>query len=245
MMQAPVVTLWVADCLVTLPLLPPESVDLILTDPPYAIGFYSNHRYVHRLLTDRGIANDRDNLGMLQQAVEQCWRVLRPNRHLYWFTRWDKLPVHLPLIRRRFVVKNLLIWDKGGYSMGDLTGAYASTYECIIFAHKGRRPLATVAGVRRHPDILRVAKIPSLALLHNHQKPVALLDFLVQKSTLPGEVVLDPFAGSGSALLASALLGRQATGIELEPRHAAVALARLLGAGISVEVCMTVAADRR
>lgn len=234
--QGSVARLWVGDCLVTMPLLQAESVDLVLTDPPYGIGFHTNRRRVHRLPTDRGIANDRDNLCMLEEAVENCWRVLRPDRHVYWFTRWDKLPVHLPLIGRRFPVKNVLIWDKGGSSLGDLSGAYASTYECIIFAHKGRRPLGEVGGVRRHPDILRVAKVPSHALVHGHQKPVGLLDFLVQKSTQLGEVVLDPFAGSGSALLASARLGRQAQGIELDARHAAIALARLLSAGVDVEV---------
>jgi len=238
---SPSTTLWIGDCRLALPTLPPESVDLVLTDPPYGIGFYTNRRRIHRLPTDRGIANDRDNLDLLEQAIAQCWRVLKPDRHFYWFTRVDRLPAHVPMIRRLFRIKNVLIWDKGGFSLGDLGGAYASIYECIVFAHKGRRPLQAVDGVRRHPDILRVAKVPSRSLVHGHQKPVPLLEFLIRKSTLPGETVLDPFAGSGSTLVASARLGRRAIGVELEAQHAAVALKRLRANGVTAQVIETMA----
>lgn len=80
-------------------------------------------------MSARGIANDGvDNDAFLGDVILELYRVLKQGTHLYWFTRWDKVKAQQPLLERYFTVKNSLIWDKNGVSMGDLKGAYASSY---------------------------------------------------------------------------------------------------------------------
>jgi DNA modification methylase len=130
------------DVLEGLRMLPGESVDMVVCDPPYGINFYTNNRKKNMIPTARGTANDGvDNDAFLADVITELNRVLKQGTHLYWFTRWDKVKVQQPLLDRYFTVKNSLIWDKNGVSMGDLKGAYASSYENILFAHKGRREL--------------------------------------------------------------------------------------------------------
>lgn len=191
------------NCLDVLKSLPPESVDLVLTDPPYGISFQSNmskdKNYRSRLKTVDGIANDgKDNTPFLSDVIDELSRVMKPNTHIYWFTRWDRLPMQLPLLEKHFKLKNAIIWDKGNGGMGDLTGAYSNRYEVIIFAQKGRRPLNKVDGKSRHDDIFKFPKISPVKLRHSHEKPEALIKFLMDKSSNKGDIVLDPFCGSGT-----------------------------------------------
>lgn len=207
------------DCIDGMSQLPPLCADLILTDPPYGIDFETNRRVVTKLHTKHGIANDGDdNTPMLAEAAREAYRILRDNRHLYWFTRWDRLEYQLPVLRAAgFQPVNCIIWDKGNHGMGDLEGAFAPQYECIVFCQKGRRPLFAVNGVQRHSDILRYPTLPRLQLKHSHQKPVDLIGFLVRKSTQPGELVVDPFMGSGTTAEACQKLGRDFIGWDIDP----------------------------
>ncbi|MCD9024341.1 DNA methyltransferase [Cohnella silvisoli] len=126
--------------------MPDEYADVAIVDSPYGIDFHSNFRKVSSLSTTEGIANDgKDNAGFLAEVIAEIHRILKPNSHIYWFTRWDKVPEHQPLLERHFSIKNSLIWMKNNWSMGDLFRAYAGQYENIIFAQKGRRLLNEVA----------------------------------------------------------------------------------------------------
>jgi DNA modification methylase len=94
-----------------------------VADPPYGINFNSNHRKSSYLKTTNGIANDGiHNEEFLSDVVDELNRVLKPNSHVYWFTRWDKVQSQQPLLERYFKVKNSLIWMKNNWSMGDLGG---------------------------------------------------------------------------------------------------------------------------
>src|SRR5690625_970668 len=205
-----------ADCLVTLREMDAESVDLVLTDPPYGINFRSNRRKKTSLKSVCGILNDGDNLPFLADVVSELYRVMRNNTHIYWFTRWDKVAEQLPLLTEFFNVKNALIWKKNNWSMGDLQGAYAGQYEVILFAQKGRRFLNELGGRKRHSDILEYARVPSQRLRHSHEKPEDLIEFLIRKSSNPGELVLDPFAGSGTTAAVAKRLGREFITIEAD-----------------------------
>lgn len=90
-------------------------------------------------------------------------------------------------------------------------------------AHKGRRLLFG----KRDGDVLCFDKVPSNYMQHTTEKPVLLLKYLIEKSTLPGEVVLDMFAGSGTTCLAAKGAGRRYVGIELERTWFEVATKRL------------------
>lgn len=179
------------NCFEELPKLPDECVDLVLTDPPYGIDYQSNRRVAREKLPK--FANDCD-LSWVDDWVDQIYRVLKDNRHFYCFTRFDMYPVFYNAISRLFKVKNCLIWVKNNHGSGDLNGSYAPQNEMIIFAVKGKRDL----NGPRDSDVLECDNVPSAHRAHSTQKPIELLRQLIEKSTDPDELVLDPFAGTGS-----------------------------------------------
>jgi DNA modification methylase len=216
------------DCIEGMRLLADDSVDLVVTDPPYGIDFRSNHRKKSELKSINGISNDgTDNNDFLSDVIDEIKRVLKPNSHVYWFTRWDRAILQQPLLDKNFTVKNSIIWMKNNWSMGDLAGAYAGQYENIIFAQKGRRKLNEVGGRKRHPDILQFNRVASNKLRHSHEKPEDLIEFLIRKSSDESDVVLDPFMGSGTTAVAAARLSRHYIGFETEPEYVRIANQRL------------------
>jgi len=189
------------DCFELMRELPDGCVDLVLTDPPYGIDYQSNRRVAREKLPK--FANDVD-LSWVDGWVDDVFRVLKDNTHFYCFTRFDMYPVFYASIVRRFKVKNCLIWVKNNHGSGDLNGSYAPQYEMVIFAAKGKRDL----NGQRDSDVLECDNVPSAHRHHATQKPVELLRQLIEKSTEPGEVVLDPFGGVGSTGLACVDLSR-------------------------------------
>src|SRR5690625_4424208 len=212
--------------------IPDESVDLIVTDPPYGINYYSNwskdREYRGSVKSVEGIRNDgADNIDFLSEVISELDRVLKDDRHLYWFTRWDRVHVYLPILEKHFKLKNAIIWKKNNWSMGDLQGAYAGQYEVILFAQKGRRILNEVDGRKRHPDILEYDRVPASRLRHSHEKPEELIEFLIQKSSNEGEIILDPFAGSGTTAVCATKLGRGFITTELDGEYFEIAKRRI------------------
>lgn len=194
-----------------------RKVDCIIVDPPYGINHKSNRRKDKNDMTTRsGILNDVDNEDLLEKAIELSYNLLKNNSHIYWFTRWDMLDVHLPMLKKYYNLKNVLIWDKGNRGSGDLMGSYGGRYECIIYGMKGRRTLNKIDGVQRHDDILNYSKVSHQKLIHPHQKPLDLLEFLIEKSTDEGETILDMFGGVGSTLKAALNKNRKCIAMELD-----------------------------
>lgn len=185
--------------------------------PPYGKNHYTNRRKIKgTIITEKGIKNDGDNVVLLNKSLNLSYKVLKNNSHIYWFCSWDKIDTHLQLLRKYFTVKNALIWDKKNHGTGDLKGSYAGRYEIILFGHKGRRELNEVEGTKRHDDIIVFPRIAPKKLLHGHQKPVELLQFLIKKSTNENEIILDMFTGVRSTEIAAKLLNRQYIGFELD-----------------------------
>lgn len=224
--QADTVTLYLGDCRTILPALPRNSVDLICTDPPYGQNWQSGYRTT-RLAK---IVGDNGSLDV-PAAIALALGVLRPYRHLYLFGRYDltSLPLCSPVE---------LIWDKGILGPGDLTLPWGPAHEPITFAvyvpepsnrAKGRGELA--ARLRRG-SVIRCQRANGVALddahvRHQTEKPVDLLRQLIESSSVMGETILDPFAGSGSTLVAARMESRYAIGIEIEERWCEVAAKRL------------------
>lgn len=194
-----------------------KTVQCVIVDPPYGINHHSNRRKDKTDMTTRkGILNDVNNTELLQQAIDLSYQCLEDNAHIYWFTRWDKLEEQIPMLKKYYNIKNVLIWDKGNHGSGDLTGAYGNRYECIIYGMKGRKALNKIDGKQRHDDILCYSKISAKKLIHPHQKPIELLEFLIQKSTNENDIILDMFGGVGSTLCASLKNNRNCIAIELD-----------------------------
>lgn len=213
--------LYLGDCLEILEALPDNSVDCILTDPPYGINYRS--RSCSLVLTK--IANDGKEAAahLLDRTLAIASRKLKPDRHVYIFTNWQAFEAMAPIVRKYFTLKGAMAWVKNTWTRGDLKGNYGYQYEMILFAHKGRRWLFG----KRGGDVLPFDKVSSHLMQHPTEKPVKLLEYLIEKSTLPGEMVLDMFMGVGSTCLAAKNKARLYTGIELQPEFFKVAQERL------------------
>jgi site-specific DNA-methyltransferase (adenine-specific) len=213
--------LYLGNCLDILPTLEDESVDLLITDPPYGINYQSRS---HSLALTK-IANDKGDeaYSLLDKVLAIAAQKLKPDRHVYIFTNWQAFEGMAPIVRKYFKLKGALAWIKNNRTRGDLKGNYGYQYEMVLYAHKGRRWLFG----KRDSDVLQFSKVPTQAMQHPTEKPVALLKYLIEKSTLPGEVILDPFMGSGSTGEAALASDRRFIGIEMEPVWFPVAKKRL------------------
>jgi len=216
-MNAPTFELHLGDCLESLRDMADESIDLIATDPPYGMKYRSGWREEKF----DAIAGDEDP-DLFVKVLPELYRVLKSDRHCYIFCSWHQVDVFLAQTKKLFTIKNLIVWNKNNHGSGDLKGAYAPKHELIIFAHKGRRELK-----RRIPDVMDFKRVAGQSMVHPTEKPVELMRALVANSAAPGEVVLDPFMGSGSTGVAAVTDGISFIGCELSPEYLAIAQSRI------------------
>ncbi len=201
-------------------LIPDRSIDLVIIDAPYGIEYISHHR---KLKPKEMIIGDDKAISILRESFWEIKRVMKENSSLYLFTRWDMYPRVLELCDSFFDVRNVLLWIKNNWGMGNLKGSYATCDEWIIYAVKGNPELR---GGRDH-NVLLFKEVPSVKLIHPAQKPVGLLQYLIYKSSKPGDTVLDCFMGSGSSIVSAVSLGRYGIGIDIDEKYVRIAKARL------------------
>lgn len=198
------------DCTRILPLLPDARVDLVVTDPPYGVNYRDRE--------NRTVAND-NALENVLDAFGELYRLLKPNTLCISFYGWGHIDAFFHAWRAAgFRPVGHLVWSK----------AYASSKRYLCYRHeqayllaKGspplpERPLDDVqpwvySGNRAHPT----------------EKSVRILTPLIETFSRPGELVLDPFSGSGSSLVAAAVLGRRYLGVELESHYCELSRKRL------------------
>ncbi|WFU07536.1 DNA methyltransferase (plasmid) [Rhizobium sp. CB3171] len=198
------------DCITLMQRLQSGSVDFILTDPPYLVRYRDRH--------GRTVAND-DNATWLKPAFVEMYRLLRPGGLAVSFYGWNHVDTFVDA------------WRTAGFRIvGHLVFAkpYASsrrylhhTHEQAYLLAKGQAP----SPARHLDDVLPWDYTGNR--LHPTQKPLRPLSALIRTFTRPGELVLDPFCGSGSSLVAAKATGRDFLGIELDRRHHMTASLRI------------------
>lgn len=192
------------DCLEIMKDIPANSIDTIITDPPYGVSYQSNMR--------------KNKFGLManDDITDAAWlafgaRTLKEGGMIYCFSRWDVLGQWKNLIQFfGLEVRSCIVWDKGRGGMGDLVGSYAPSYEMILVAARGRNKLKNGRG----RDVIQYAPHRT-NMLHPAQKPVDMLEQLILDSTNEGDTVLDCFMGSGSTMEACINTNRNGIGIEL------------------------------
>ena len=211
------------DCLELLKDIPNGSVDMVLTDPPYGIDYQSQWKKKKSEWTPK-IKNDKRPFIEFIPLIKQF---LKPDGCVMVFTRWDVQQKFIDAMNSSSLkVKNVLIWDKEIHGMGDLKHSFASRYESIIFSSEkeflfnGKRP----------QDIIKVRRVLPNELKHPNEKPVELLEQLIEKCTKRNCVVLDPFMGSGTTGVACVNTGRKFIGMELDTGYFDIAQQRIEGA---------------
>jgi len=202
-----------------------KKVDLVLTDPPYGIGFQSE--IARRGRRKQAIANDAkdDYYAFLAQALPAIKTVMKRGAVMYWFAGGGGgepvLAKALLAISQHLTLNNTLVWDKIDPGLG---WRWRRSWEAIIEASNGR-PNGWYGGTGKR-NVLPYPKAIPQAEEHPTPKPVPLLEEII-KASAPGRgLILDPFAGSGSTLIAAERSGRTCFAAELEPRYCDIVLAR-------------------
>lgn len=214
------IELWQGDCLELMKNIPDKFVDMVLCDPPYGIN-YSSNRTENTRKTKHKIINDEKPFIDFIFYID---RILKPTGSCMIFTRWDVQQKFIDeLNKNNLRVRNVLIWNKQAHGMGDLKRAYASCYESIIFCSKNLFEFNN----GRPEDILSAKRIVGSKQLHPNQKPVDLLQTLIEQCTKENEIIFDPFMGSGSTGVACVNTNRKFIGIELDPKYFEVAKNRI------------------
>ena len=200
-----------ADCIKALPMLPDNSVDFILTDPPYLVNYKPRD--------GRTVSND-DNAAWLRPAFAEMYRVLARDGYCFTFYGWPHADRFMAAFRAAGFrpVGHFSLVKRYSSSAGHVR----CQHECAYLLAKGNpvrpsNPLGDViewgdnTGNRHHPT---EKSIPAL---------LPVIEIYSPKSG----TVLDCFAGSGSTLIAAKMLGRNYIGIEMDKKHHAVAKMRL------------------
>jgi len=235
-------TIYNADARNVLPTLGDGSVDLVLTDPPYGHNNNDDDDLIARweaalgavkrgeaaLGETRPIANDGVEANdLVQWLFAEARRVLVPSGCCCCcgggggpdpqFARWSLW------LAEAMAFKQMVVWDKGGLGMG---WHYRRSYETVLVGEKLGAACKWYGG-RETSNVVRVPKIIPRAHEHPTAKPVALMAHFIRIHSAPGDLVLDPFMGAGTTLLAAKKLGKRAIGVELDERWCADAAARL------------------
>ncbi|NLJ93004.1 MAG: site-specific DNA-methyltransferase [Aeromonadales bacterium] len=183
------------------------SVDLLITDPPYES--LEKHRKIGtttRLKVSKASSNKWFDIFpniRFEELFEEIYRVLKQDSHFYLFCDQETMFYAKPLAEKvGFKFWKPIIWDKINIGMGY---HYRARHEYILFFEKGKRKLNDLS----IPDVLEFKRIYRG---YPTEKPVPLLELLVKQSSVPGELIVDPFFGSGSTLLAAKNLERKYLG---------------------------------
>ena len=217
------------NCLDTLKNIPNESIDLIVTDPPYPTTSRGNAGnsggMLQKDINKKGKVFTYNNINCKEYAPE-FYRLLKDGSHCYVMTN------HINLIDMLNTFTDVgfhfiksLIWNKGNKIMGQY---YMSQYEYILFFRKGKGKKINNCGTS---DILSIpnkkTKDKDGKNIHDTEKPIELMEVLVNNSSQENELVLDPFMGVGSTGLACIKNNRNFIGIEIDENYFNIAKSRL------------------
>lgn len=199
--------IYVGDCLEIMRGWPDKCVDLVVTDPPYGMNYHSNH------YKDGNPFEPLTGDGAYPlEALSEAFRLA--SKAVFSFCRWNNL-ADIPK------PKSFIVWAKNNWTSGDLEHEYGRAWEGIAFwpqsnhSFRGGRP----------SDVYDLRRVPPTALNHPTEKPVSIMERILDSNA--GDIILDPFCGSGTTLVAAERLGRNWIGIEINPDYAAIAEKRI------------------
>lgn len=235
-----VATIIQGDALTVLRELPGESVDAVVTDPPYSSGGMTltakqadpatkyqtsgTKRSYPAMLGDN--KDQRSFTTWATLWLTECWRMARDGAPLLVFTDWRQLPSTTDAVQAAgWLWRGLVVWHKP--SARPLLGEFRRDAEFLVYAVKRKANPATRNCL---PGVLRHGVNPA-EKVHLTGKPVALLRDLLAV-TQPGGLVLDPFTGGGTTGMACMETGRRFLGVELSPEYHRIAADRIAAAHV-------------
>lgn len=204
------------DCIEEMKKLESESIDLILTDPPYGINL-SPQRETSKFKNTK-VLND-DNLEFLPKLVNQLYRISK--NIVLVFCGWQKIDEFKQEFEKKFIIKNILVWDKMWFGIGN---NYRPQYELCLLCCKNEN---VKIKSNNKGNVLRFTRVSPQTMVHSCEKPVELLIDLINELSDKNDIVLDCFMGSGSTGVACVNTNRDFIGIELDKNYFEIAKKRI------------------
>ena len=202
------------DCMNLLKEIDDNCVDLCLTDPPYGIDLTPQRE--NGKFKNTKVIND-DNLTWLPNFVEEIYRISK--NVVCVFCGWQNIDKFKIEFEKKFVIKNILVWNKDWFGMGN---NYRPNYELILLCCKTNIKTKS----NNKSNILTYRRLSPNKLLHSCEKPISLLKDLIYELSEEEDVIFDPFMGSGSTCLACKELNRRFIGCELDDKYFEIAKSR-------------------
>ena len=201
--------------------LPDNSIDLIVTDPPYIMNYKGRgkdkaHKFTHTILND-------DNEQIIIDYIKECSRILKDDSAIYMFCNSNRIELFKTELEKYFNMKNIIVWVKSHWTSGDTLAQYGKMHEFLMYANKGRRKL----NGKRIGDVWSYKKVVGKGQLHQNQKPLDLIIKTILRSSDEGDLVFDGFMGSGTTAIACIKTNRRYLGYELDKEYFDIASQRV------------------
>jgi DNA modification methylase len=208
-------------------LLSGRVMDMIFTDPPYAV--FGSSTGMKKAVADVNMI--KPFFRLLGDSIKKS---VKPTGHVYVFCDWRTYPVISAEIGKFVEVKNNIIWCKP--AAGYQGSYYSNNYECICFFVKEPETISMYDSFRNkgqpkhraiyQSNVWNGRSVPIKERKHFAAKPVELAKYAIINSTDPNQYVLDLFIGSGSTLIACEETGRICYGMEIDPKYCDITIKR-------------------
>lgn len=224
------------DCLEYLKKIPDNSVDLVVTDPPYNVSQKKDIKYKDFNVTKN--FGDWDFGFDPLPVLKELKRVLKPTGQIYVFCATKQIPIYLNFFENNCYFRNLLVWSKTNPAprLSKTNWVFANEYIVYAMNNKGK-PSDSTFNYQTHKEMFNLFLTSSLQSkerlkengksVHPTQKPLSILKQLIKVSSNEGDIVLDPFMGVGSTAVACKELGRNFLGCELDEKYCKIGNERI------------------
>ena len=202
------IKLYNEDCMNILKTMASKSIDLIITDPPYGMNYYSGH-YKNGNPHKPIIGDNKYPSDLIPIFKEKA------RKAIFSFCRWDNLAtVPSP--------NSFIVWIKNNWTAGDLKKEMGRQWEGILFY-----ALENFKFNKRIPDIIDYRRIPPMQLFHPTEKPVGIIKYILENCSQKDDLIFDPFMGSGTTGVACKELNRNFIGVEISKDYYDIAEKRI------------------
>ncbi|SHE66509.1 site-specific DNA-methyltransferase (adenine-specific) [Seinonella peptonophila] len=217
------------DCLEVMKTIETESIDSVITDPPYCSGGFTEAQkkastQMIRSASTWFVNDNMTTLGLIwliRNVAIECNRLLKPSGSMLIFCDWRMYPHLAPALESSGLqLRNLIVWDKGVMGLGF---GFRPQHELVMEFVKGKAKYETKKG----RNVIQAKRVTPKGKQHPTEKPVELMAELIKVVTPFGGTVLDPFCGSGTTLVAAKENGYSYIGIEKDEGYVQVARKRL------------------
>ena len=213
-----------ADCLPILNALPAACADVLLGDPPFCSGGSLESQ---KNTKGQGVRSEADGFEwfagdqmttpglvfLLRSVLVSTRRFLRPNRSALLWTDWRMVPNIAPAFESAGLrYRNMIVWDKGSAGLGM---GFRPRHEILLEYTNG----STEYNSKSYGNVIAASRIPPAKRNHKCEKPLAVLNPVLDVCTKPDGVVVDPFMGGGSVLASAMAMGRKYFGVEIEEKY--------------------------